>query len=59
MSRLERESKQQLEIKSTADGFKSNGQLTAEIINRLIERIEINHDREINITFRSDGKENC
>lgn len=59
MNRLERESKQQLEIKSTADNFKSNGQLTAEIINRLIERIEINHDREINITFRSDGKENC
>lgn len=57
--RLERESKQRLEIKNTADRFKSNRQLTAEIINRLIERIEISHDREINIIFRSDGKENC
>ncbi|MCM1335645.1 MAG: recombinase family protein [Bacteroides sp.] len=57
ISCLERERKQRLEIKSTADCFKNDGQLTAELINRLIERIEISHDREIDITFRSDGKE--
>ena len=34
-----------------------DGQLTADLINRLIERIEISHEREINIFFRLDGKE--
>ncbi len=57
INRLDRERKQRLEIKNAADSFKGDGQLTAELINRLIERIEISHDREINIIFRSDRKE--
>ncbi len=57
ISRLDRERKQRLEIKNAAESFKCDGQLTAALIDRLIERIEISHDREINIIFRSDGKE--
>ncbi len=57
ISRLDCERKQRIEIKSAADSFKDDGQLTAELIDCLIERIEISHDREINIIFRSDRKE--
>lgn len=54
---LELKHKQRFDIKSVADSFNDDGQLTADLINRLIERIEISHEREINIFFRLDGKE--
>lgn len=57
ISSLDHKRKQRLEIKSAANSFKDDGTLTADLINRLIDRIEISHDREINILFRSDGKE--
>ncbi len=57
ISSLERKHKQRLDIRSAADNFNVDGQLTADLISRLIERIEISHNREINVFFRSDGKE--
>lgn len=57
MSRLESKFKQRDEIAGFADSFKRNKTLTAELIAHLIERIEISHDHEIEIVFRSDGKE--
>lgn len=57
ISSLDHKRKQRLGIKSAANSFKDDGTLTADLINRLIDRIEISHDREINILFRSDGKE--
>ena len=56
LSQLEAERGQRNEIRRSADDFNSSGQLTAELIDRLIERIEINHDREINVTFRKYGR---
>ena len=32
--------------------LESNHTLTAELIDRLIERIEVNHDKELTIVFR-------
>lgn len=56
INRLESEQKQRDEIEGIADSFKSNKQLTADLIASLIERIEISHEREINVVFRSDIK---
>ena len=56
MSRLESEQKQRDEIKGFSDSFKRKEQLTADLIAHLIERIEISHEREINVVFRSDIK---
>ncbi len=51
ISRLDRERKQQHEIAGFADSFKRDEKLISALIDRLIERIEISHDREINIIF--------
>ena len=56
INRLESEQKQRDEIEGIADSFKSNKQLTADLIASLIERIEISHEREIKVVFRSDIK---
>ena len=56
ISILEHKQKQRDEIEGFADSFKHNRQLTADLIAHLIERIEISHEREINIVFRSEIK---
>ena len=58
ISGLENERKNQFEIKELSSSFKKSKQLTADLLNRLVERIEISHDREIKVYFRTDGKEN-
>ncbi len=59
ISRVEREQKVHSELKSCADSFKCGEKLTADLINRLIERIEISHDRSIKVIFRSEEKESA
>ena len=56
ISILEHKQKQRDEIEGFADSFKHNEQLTADLIAHLIERIEISHEREINIVFRPEIK---
>ncbi len=56
IERLGRESKRRNEVQSCADDFKREERLTADLIDRLIERIEISHDHNINVIFRSEEK---
>lgn len=55
IKQLEKQQKQLAEAKDCAKLFRESKTLSAELLNSLVERIEISHDREINIIFR--GKE--
>lgn len=57
IKRIKRERDRQGELESCADSFKREKRLTADLINRLIERIEISHDHEINVIFKSEETE--
>lgn len=57
ISRIKREQDRRGELESCADSFKREKRLTADLINRLIERIEINHDHGINVIFKSEETE--
>lgn len=52
---LEKRQRQLAEARDCARVFRESKTLSAELLNSLVERIEISHDREINIVFR--GKE--
>jgi len=55
IKRLEKQREQAEETRDCAKLFRENKTLSAELLDRLVERIEISHDREINVIFR--GKE--
>lgn len=55
IERLEKQREQAAETRDCAKLFRENKTLSAELLDRLVERIEISHDHEINIIFR--GKE--
>lgn len=55
IKQLEKQQKQLTEARDCAKLFRESKTLSAELLNSLVERIEISHDREINIIFR--GKE--
>ncbi len=55
IEQLEKQQKQAAETRDCAKLFRENKTLSAELLNRLVERIEISHDHEINVIFR--GKE--
>ena len=55
IEQLEKQQKQLAEVRDYAKQFRESKSLSAELLNSLVERIEINHDREITIIFR--GKE--
>lgn len=57
ISRIKREQDRRGELESCADSFKREKRLTTDLINRLIERIEINHDHNINVIFKSEETE--
>lgn len=57
ISRIKREQDRRGELESCADSFKREKRLTADLINRLIERIEINHDHDINVIFKAEETE--
>ena len=55
IEQLEKQQKQLTEARDCAKLFRESKTLSAELLNSLVERIEISHNREINIIFR--GKE--
>jgi len=55
IERLEKQREQAAETRDCAKLFRENKTLSAELLDRLVERIEISHDHDINIIFR--GKE--
>ncbi len=55
IEQLEKQQKQAVETRDCAKLFRESKTLSAELLNRLVERIEISHDHEINVIFR--GKE--
>lgn len=55
IEQLETQRKQAAETRDCAKLFRESKALSADLLNSLVERIEINHDHEINIIFR--GKE--
>lgn len=55
IEQLEKQQKQAVETRDCAKLFRESKTLSAELLSRLVERIEISHDHEINVIFR--GKE--
>ena len=54
---LDKKCKQKQALADGVNLFKGSKELTAELLDRFVERIEITHEREIRITFRFIGKE--